>query len=137
MAATAAACTPDTPTARLVHEHFGQSGAQAIDLDTAVPAPWQRVCIVGPYMDNEQTRATLGFAWDSGQVSDIASNDGKVLLVFVGDANQVAFHLSYPRAYGDFSNLAGQCFARANAVFEHVAKPAHGWPGLFPKAAPQ
>lgn len=137
VAAITTACTKEASVAAAIHAQFEQSGARSIDLASAVPAPWQRVCIIGPYMDNAQTRATLGFAWDSEQVSDIAGNEGKVLLAFVGDAGDVAFHTDYSRRHGDFSNLAGKCHARSHADFEYVARPRHGWPGLFPKTAPR
>jgi hypothetical protein len=83
-------------------------------------------------MNNADTHATLGFAWDSEQVSDVAANDGIVLLVFVDDANRVTSFTNYRRGNGDFSNLRGQCFARAAAKFEQVDRPSHGWPGLSP-----
>lgn len=132
LALAGAACTGEIPVADAIERQYAESGRRVVDLDRAVPRPWQRVCVIAPYMDNDATRATLGFAWDSEKVSDIAMDEGKVLLVFVGDTNQVAFHAPYRRTDGDFSNLGGQCFTRAQARFTYVARPAHGWAGLFP-----
>ena len=101
----------------------------------AVPGPWQRVCVIGPYMNNAATHETLGFQWDSEKVSDVAENEGKVLLVFVADGDRVASFTDYRRNKGDFANLSGQCFARPDAEFEYVSRPEKGWSGLFPKSA--
>ena len=54
------------------------------------------------------------------------------VLVFVKDKKVIAY-TEHTRDKGDFSNLSGQCFARHKASFEFIAKPAIGWPGLFPK----
>ena len=135
LAATAAACSGDGGLAGSIHDQFKRSGKRSVDLGTAVPGPWQRVCVIGPYMDNAATRKTLGFAWDSEKVSDVAQNEAKVLLVFVDAGDRVAAFVDYRRDRGDFSNLAGQCFARPDAVFEQVSRPLHGWSGLFPKSA--
>lgn len=133
--AATTACSGDGDLAGSIHDHYKQSGDRSIDLGTAVPGPWQRVCVIGPYMNNAAAHKTLGFQWDSEKVSDVAGNEGKVLLVFVGDGDRVASFTDYPRNKGDFSNLSGQCFARQHAVFEYVSRPEKGWSGLFPKSA--
>ncbi len=120
-----------------ISRQFEQTGRRTVNLDSAVPRSWNRVCILGPYTDNAATHATLGFKWDSDKVSDVATNEGIVLLAFVdnaGDADKVAFFTNYPRGKGDFSNLSRRCFARADAKFEQVDRPLKGWSGLF--AAP-
>jgi hypothetical protein len=133
-AATTVACSDHDTITESIARQFRQSGRHAINLDSALPRPWHRVCFLGPYTDNAATHATLGFRWDSETVSDVAMNEGIVLLAFVtnaGNGDQVAFFTNYPRREGDFSNLSGQCFARADAKFEQVDRPRTGWSGLF------
>lgn len=89
--------------------------------------------MIGPYTDNAATHATLGFKWDSEKISSVARDDTITLLVFVDNANKVAFFANYPRSEGDFSNLSRQCFIRSNARFDRVDQPQRGWPGLFPR----
>lgn len=130
--AGAAACTPDAPSlAASIEGNFGQSGRRSVDLARAVPQPWHRVCIFGPYSDNDTVQSTLGFKWDSAKVSDIRQNEGITLLVFVGADDQVAAFANHPRRTGDFSNLSGQCHARRDARFKQVDRPLQGWAGLF------
>ncbi len=88
--------------------------------------------MLGPYSDNARTHATLGFKWNSQELSEVGDHEGVTLLVFVAADEKVAFFTDYPRDKGDFSNLTGQCFDRANARFEQVSNPPKGWRGLFP-----
>jgi hypothetical protein len=135
VAATVAACSGSDPIADSIHQQFKQSGKRLINLDRAVPGAWKRVCVIGPYEDDATTHAALGFKWHGKTISNVAADDGLVLLVFVDDADNVAFFANYSRGKGDFSNLSRQCFARSQAIFEQVDKPQKGWPGLFPKKA--
>ncbi|GGX95048.1 hypothetical protein GCM10007386_27550 [Pseudoduganella dura] len=134
LAATTVSCSEHDTITESISRQFKQTGRHSVDLHTAVPQSWNRVCILGPYSDKAATHATLGFKWDSDKVSDVATNDGIVLLAFVdnaGDADKVAFFTNYPRGMGDFSNLSRRCFARPDAKFEQVDRPLKGWPGLF------
>ena len=88
--------------------------------------------MLGPYSNNDKTHATLGFKWNSQEFSEVGDHEGVTLLVFVAADETVAFFTDYPRDKGDFSNLTGQCFDRANARFEQVANPPKGHSGLFP-----
>lgn len=135
LALTAAACSGDDPIAKLIYDQFKQSGKRSINLDRAVPAAWKRICVIGPYADNPTTHATLGLKWDGTKISNVAEDDGLVLLVFVDDADKVAFFTNYSRGKGDFSNLSQQCFPRSHAIFEQIDKPPQGRPGLYPKKA--
>ena len=134
-AAITAACSEHDAVAEAIYRDFQHSGKKSVNLGTAVPQPWQRVCIIGPYTDNAATHAALGFKWDSDKVSNVATDDTVVLLAFVDHADKVAFFTNYPRGQGDFSNLSRQCFDRSHARFEHLATPQRGWPGLFASAA--
>jgi len=91
--------------------------------------------VIGPYADNPTTHATLGLKWNGKKISNVAEDDGLVLLVFVDDADKVVFFTNYSRGKGDFSTLSQQCFPRSHAIFEQVDKPQQGRPGLYPKKA--
>jgi hypothetical protein len=119
------------PTAASIAGQFAASGRRDVDLAAAVPGDWDRVCILGPYSRNAAAARALGFEWPAETSSDIASDDGISLLVFAR-GRSVTAHVDYPRGSGDFSNLAGRCFPRADAKFVQIAHPARGWPGLFP-----
>ena len=132
VAATAVACSRLDPIANAIFEDFDESDRRTVDFDRALPQPWKRVCILGPYSDKEITSDTLGFEWNSQEFSEVWEHEGVTLLVFVSADGKVAFFTDYPRDKGDFSNLTRQCFDRASARFEQVAKPSKGWRGLFP-----
>lgn len=116
--ACAVACTPRGPDSLSVDMDLQPYSAGTVNLAEAVPRPWTRVCIFGPYSTNEVVQATLGFEWDSARVSDIARNDGITLLVFVGADDRVVAFANHPRGAGDFSKLSGQCHARRDAMFK-------------------
>lgn len=126
------ACSRLDKVATSIFDDFEESERRTVDLDRALPQPWKRVCMLGPYSDNDKTHATLGFKWNSQEFSEVSDHEGVTLLVFVSADDKVAFFTDYPRDKGDFSNLTTQCFERANARFEQVANPPKGWPGLFP-----
>lgn len=123
-----AGCASDSPSGRIAAQ-FAADGA--VDLSTAVPAPWNRACIVGPYSNPAAEGRRLGFRWPADAQSTIAGSDTVSLLVFT-HGDRVAW-LEHPRRSGDVSNLSGQCFLRERAGFEQRPRPAHGWPGLFPQ----
>jgi hypothetical protein len=127
--ATLSAC--QSPTSSDIAKQFEASGGNSIDLATAVPGNWDRVCILGPYSRNAAAAKTLGFEWPAESHSRIAGNDGISLLVFVR-GNAVENHVEHPRRAGDFSNLSGRCFSQSDAKFFQVDKPGKGWSGLFP-----
>jgi hypothetical protein len=107
------------------------SASESVDLATAVPGDWDRVCVLGPYSNNALAAQALGFTWPVETLTEIEHNDGISLLVFVqGEA--VAKHVEHSRRSGDFSNLTGRCYSQANAKFVYVSEPVKGWPGLFP-----
>jgi hypothetical protein len=127
-------CTkePDSVAFISVSKHLKESSGQRIDLSTAVPGEWDRVCIFGPYVEKSRAATALGFDWDMAANSSVIGNEGLSLLVFIKD-KQVVEHFDYPRGKGDFSNLSGECFAKKDAVFVHNDQPSQGWPGLFPE----
>lgn len=107
------------------------STSESVDLATAVPGNWDRVCVLGPYSNNAMAAQVLGFTWPVETLTEIEHNDGISLLVFV-QGESVAKHVEHSRRSGDFSNLTGRCFSQANAKFVQVPDPVKGWPGLFP-----
>jgi hypothetical protein len=128
----AAACERQSELSANIAQHFASTARTTVNLAVAVPQPWERVCILGPYSDNQAAKRVLGFHWDVERNSSIQTNEGAALLLFV-QGNTVVQHVEHRRTSGDFTNLSGRCFVRAAAVFTHVPNPAKGWPGLFPK----
>ncbi len=114
-----------------IESQFSVSGRKRVDLAAAVPGDWDRVCILGPYSGDDVANRTLGFKWPAETLTDIEQDEGISLLVFVKDKSVIG-HVEHSRGSGDFSNLTGRCFSRANAKFMQVDHPAKGWPGLFP-----
>jgi hypothetical protein len=126
-----AACkSASEETSDVIARSFESSGKKAVDLSSAVTEPWDKVCILGPYTDNEAAEKTLGFKWDVEANSSIMSNDSISLLIFVRGA-EVVRYVEHRRHLGDFSNSSMKCFAREKAMFIHNPKPTVGWPGLF------
>lgn len=103
-----------------------------VELRTAVPGDWERVCILGPYSNNEAATATLGFNWSVEKHSSISYSDGISLLVFV-HGRKVVTALEHPRRSGDFSKLSGRCFSREKAHFVQRAQSDDDWPWLVPR----
>lgn len=107
--------------ARDIENDFTRSGQRSVDLARAVPQPWSRVCVLGPYTDKAAASKTLGFAWDPSTVSPIDRQDGIMLLVFVTEDNQVAAFSNQWRRVTDFAPVNHQCFPRAKARFVQAA----------------
>lgn len=110
---------------------FSASGDKGVDLASAVPGKWDRVCILGPYSSNAAAAETLGFTWPAETLTSIEDNEGISLLIFV-QGESVIDYVEHRRDLGDFTNLTGRCFPRTSAKFLRVARPTKGWPGLFP-----
>lgn len=131
----AAGCEKPLAGGEISHEiakQFELSGRRSVDLAKAVPGPWEKVCVIGPYMDSTGVSATLRFEWDSRSKTSIFYNESISLLLFVR-GNQVVEYVEHPRRHGDFSYLNTQCFAREKALFIQDQPPGTGWPRLFPK----
>lgn len=128
----AAGCARQSELSSHIAERFESSGQTSINLAEAVPGEWERVCVLGPYSDNEAAKRTLGFEWDVERKTSIQTNEGISLLIFI-QGNRVVQYTEHPRTLGDFTNLSGRCFTKETAVFTHMANPTKGWPGLFPK----
>src|SRR3546814_11001368 len=102
-----------------------------VDLNTAAPSTWDRVCIRGPYSDNQAAAETLGFTWPVESRSRIGESDGISLLIFVHN-NEVVTTLEHLRSPGDFSTLSGRCFPRDLAQFIPQDRPDNSRPSLAP-----
>jgi len=127
-----AACGADETS--VIIERQLQSG-EFVDLDAGVPGPWERVCILGPYSDNRAAADALGFHWPVEDRSSIAQSDGVSLLLFVR-GNEVLAAVEHPRSNGDFAELSGRCFPRAQAQFSRQTPSGNGWPTLVPQGGP-
>ncbi len=129
--AMAAGCSDSRAISSSISDRFNASGRKSIDLADAVPGPWSRVCVLGPYSTNTVARQALGFDWDAESRTNIERDDGIALLLFV-EGDDVVAYTEHPRSDGDFTNLSGQCFTRNAAWFVQINRPETGWPGLFP-----
>jgi hypothetical protein len=103
--------------------------AGVVDLQTALPSAWDRVCILGPYSGNQAAAKTLGFNWPVESRSRISESDGISLLLFVRGSEVVAT-VEYARNHGDFSKLSGRCFPREQAKFTQQKATDGNWPLL-------
>ncbi|MES2355159.1 MAG: hypothetical protein V4568_12315 [Pseudomonadota bacterium] len=128
----AVGCTAHDSTSAAIAKQFAESKDSSVSLTVAVPGAWEKVCVLGPYSNNDTAKQTLGFEWNAEAKTSIQTNEGISLLLFVQD-KQVVSYVEHPRNHGDFSNLTTQCFSREKAQFIHDPKPTKGWPGLFPK----
>lgn len=117
-------------TSRAIAAQLEASGA--VDLRTAAPGDWDRVCIFAPCSTDEDALHTLGFPWPLTQNSGVWRSDGVSLLVFSRGEDVVAA-VDHPRGDGDFSTLADRCFSPGQARFVRVARPGDGPAGLAPQ----
>ena len=127
-----AACAGCVNYSGKIWEQFEASGKKLIDLKTAVPSAWDRVCFVGPYQDDAFVEKTLGFSWSAERKTGIEDNDGITLLLFVKDRSVLA-HVEHPRDHGDFNELEGQCFSPADARFRSFPTGPDNWPRMVPE----
>jgi hypothetical protein len=125
----AALCGCRSQDSAAITHNLLRSERRAVDLSAAVPGDWDRVCILGPYADNEKAAQTLGFPWAAETLTDIHQNDGMSVLVFVR-VNAVVKHVEHARGSGDFSSLSGRCYPKDRAKFVQVIRQGNGWPGL-------
>jgi hypothetical protein len=123
---------PSSETSKNIARHFETNGQKSINLSVAVPRPWEKVCILGPYMRNEDAKAALGFEWDVESKTEIKTNEGISLLLFV-QGGEVVEYVQHPRHLGDFTSLTMRCFPREKAIFVQRIMPKKGWAGLFPE----
>ena len=115
-----------------ISDQFEASGENLIDLKTAVPTGWGKVCVVGPYQDDAFVEKTIGFPWSAERRTSIDDNDSISVLLFVKDQSVVT-HVEYPRKLGDFTELEGQCFAPSMARFRSFPSGPDNWPRLVPE----
>ena len=125
----------DAPVSKISEEltrQFQASGRSFVNLAEVLPAPWEKVCFLGPFSDRKAVEATLGFHWPGLAKSSIETDRDVALLLFVKGKTVVEF-FDHSRRDGDFTNLSRQCISREKAVFEQKNNPPKGYPGLFPK----
>ncbi|MGO4449881.1 hypothetical protein AB4Y96_13215 [Phyllobacterium sp. TAF24] len=112
-----ASCTGNSNSVAMIEKNFAASNNSSVDLSVAVPSQWEKVCVAGPYSTEESVRQMLGFGWSIASRSAITANEEATLLMFVVK-NRMAAYVDYPRKSGDFSELTGKCFDRADARFK-------------------
>lgn len=126
-----AGCTVNDSTSATIAKQFAESKGSSVSLAAAVPSAWEKVCVLGPYSNNNIAKKTLGFEWNAEEKTSIHTNESISLLLLV-QGRQVVSYVEHPRNHGDFSNLTTQCFPREKAQFFHDPIPTKSWPGLFP-----
>jgi hypothetical protein len=103
------------------------NNGERIDLSQVGGSAWRRVCILGPYSDNNKAEKTLGFKWDlEKKTSSILSSDSVNVLVFVEGKDVIAY-VEHPRRLGDFAKLSGQCFDRLSATLVRDKTRKDNW----------
>ena len=117
-----------------VSETIGEQvhAGNVIDLRAAEAGEWDRVCVLGPYSNDQTAKEALGFGWPVESRSSIQESDGISLLLFAR-GHHVVHSVEHPRDQGDFSELSGRCFPREQAQFVLRAGRADGWPELVPR----
>ena len=119
----------NTEISAKIEAKFNASQTAPIDLALILPAPWDRACVLSPYIDNEQAERVLGFKWDSDSKTSIRSNDGINVLVFIHGSEVVAY-TEHRRDKGDFSRMQPRCLMRGLATVFRQQDPDprnNGW----------
>ena len=127
-----AACTSrDRGISEKLTAEFDASTSAPIDMAKIGPPGWEKLCVLGPYSTNEAAEQTLGFKWDVEHKSDVVTNDGINLLLFV-KGHEVLAHSEHRRDKGDFLKLEPRCLTRTQATLVRQSNPG-GWVQLVHK----
>lgn len=116
-------------TSKEIETQLKNNNWERIDLAKVGGSFWRRVCVFGPYSDNNKAEQTLGFKWDLEKKTSVFSSDGVSVLAFVEGKDVVAY-IEHPRNLGDFAKLSGQCFDRANATLVRDKTSKDNWIGV-------
>lgn len=120
------ACTGgDNGISAQIMQQYDASPTTPIDLSRVGPPSWERVCILGPYTNNERAELLLGFKWDAEAKTPIAGDDTINVLVFIRNQEVIAY-AEHPRGKGDFSVVEPRCLDREHAVLMRK-KRGDGW----------
>ena len=117
-----------------VSEAIGEQvrSGRMVDLRTVEAGDWDRVCVLGPYSNDQAATEALGFSWPVESRSSVEENDSISLLLFAR-GQHVVHSVEHPRDRGDFSELSGRCFRPEQAQFFLRAGRADDWPELAPR----
>ena len=96
-----------------IEQQLKQINFTTLDLAKVSSKDWSRVCYIPPYALNKYAKKRLGFDWSIEENTDISTNDGISLLVFVKNDEVVEF-VQHPRNKGDFGFT---CLSRQSAKF--------------------
>jgi hypothetical protein len=99
-----------------------------LDLTTVGPKDWERVCVLGPYTNNQRAEEILEFHWDSEAQTSISSSDVINVLVFIRGNDVVAYD-DVLRSKADFADLDPPCLPRSSAVLVRKSGGS-GWPSF-------
>lgn len=96
-----------------------------LDLATLGPKDWERMCVLGPYTNNQRANEILGFHWDAEGYTSIYSSDAINVLIFMR-GNEVVAYDEVLRSKADFADLDPPCVARTTAILVRTSGGA-GW----------
>jgi hypothetical protein len=69
-------CTPHDSTSSAIAKQFAESKGASVNLSAAVLGTWEKVCVLGPYSNDDVAKKTLGFEWSAETKTSIQTNDG-------------------------------------------------------------
>jgi hypothetical protein len=125
LAAALASCTP--ARGRMLEGEIRQAAQTGgrIDLARLFRAPWDRVCVLLPYIRPAMADSLLGFHFSGA--GELAGGDGIAGVVFVR-AGRVAAFARVARDGADFAadphvTGRGYCLPRDRAVFQSMPAP--------------
>jgi hypothetical protein len=104
-----------------IYSQLKQSEWKVIDFSKTVPFQYEKVCILGPYTTNESAEQALGFYWDVQKETEISTNDGINLIVFIKE-NKVISYVEHSRAKGDFWKLSRKCLDYNSSILTRISK---------------
>ena len=104
-----------------IYSQLKQSEWKVIDFSKIVPFQYEKVCILGPYTTNESAEQALGFYWDVQKETEISTNDGINLIVFIKE-NKVISYVEHSRAKGDFWKLSRKCLDYNSSILTRISK---------------
>ncbi len=87
----------NTELINLIYSELDKADYKTINLSKITTFKWDRVCILGPYLLQENQDDILGFK----AKLLVTGNDGVSTLVFI-NSNQITTYVNYPRYKGDF-----------------------------------
>ena len=127
-----AGCGSEEPINRSIAASVEKGPGTRLVLADHTAFPWDRVCILGPYMPDDKVDALTGIQGAAGQALGIRSSDAINVLMFVRE-DRIAASIAHARNRGDFGpEVVGRCYSRATATFVVRMPPPNSWGNIGP-----